>query len=458
MLRRVASREDRVLLRMFALAALVSMLVAAMSSCSAGDDPPDPAALGALERLASDRTTGAIRDAARRAADTGDSRFVPYLVDLLRVEVDDARVAELTGALAHLTGVTPIGERVDDHVAFGSWLLDRPGVVPPPSYPEWKGRVYADLAPEFEDLLSPLPPRLAAEIQWGGVRFDGIDAIDTPPLVSPAGAGYLDVTDIVYGAVVDATARAYPRRILDVHELSNDVLGGEPVVLANCTLCRSAVLFRSTVAGRQLEFVTSGLLLDSNKIMVDLETRSLWRQLTGTAIAGPLEGLQLESLLLTTTTWGEWRDLHPATLVVDLPEQRGPELAIGAVTYDEGDAYRAYYRSEDLWFPARSAPGGEPKVEVVGIVRNGDSLGVELPAITAEGPTVVEVGGERVTVVPTAGAGARVFAGALDDADIEGITDEALELSDGRSLPRIESTTAFWFAWSATHPRSARWP
>ena len=451
-------QRSREIARTAGVGLAIVVALSLLAACGADDTAPDPATLAMLEGLDEARSTTEVEAAVMEAAAQGDARFVPYLVDLLRVEVDPARIEHVTSALSELTGLTPAGDRVDNHVTFGSWLLDRDGVEPPESYPAWKARLYRELDPDFEPLITPLPPRLAAEIQWGGVGFDGIDAIDTPPLVSPVGAGYLDGGDIVFGAVIDGIARAYPRRILDVHELSNDVLAGEPVVLANCTLCRSALLFSRTVAGRQLEFVTSGLLLDSNKIMVDRETGSLWQQLTGTAIAGPLEGLGLEPILLTTTTWAEWLRLHPATLVIDLPEQRGPELAIGAVSYDEGDAYRAYYRSDELWFPTSSTPGGPPKVEVIGIVHNGQSMGIELEPLIEAAPLEVTVGGEELTVVPTAGDGARVFLGAIAEADVSSLDEEALHLSDGRTLPRIESTSAFWFAWSATHPDSSRWP
>ena len=437
-------------------------LVILSASCglrSAEDVEVDADVLALFEVLTEPAaTTPDLVAAADAAAAAGDPRFVPYLLDLLRVEFDPQRVAPIASALSTLTGVNAAGDQVSDHVAFGTWILDRRDLIPPETYPAWKGQVYARLSPEFERLINHLDPRMAAETQWGGVPYNGIAPIDVPALVGVAGAGYLAPTDLVFGAVIDDVARAYPLRILDVHEMSNDILNGWPVVLANCTLCRSGTLYSRLVDGRELEFVTSGLLLDSNKLMVDLQTHSIWQQLTGTAIAGPLAGSELEQFFLTTTTWAAWSEQHPDTLVLALPEPAGPALAIGAASYEEGAAYREYYQADELWFPAPSTTGGAPKVDVVGVTHNERSLAIEIGALAQHGILSTQVGGDEITVVPTEAAGARVYLGAIGDAAVVAETESHLELDDGRTLPRMQTTPAFWFAWSSVHPDSERWP
>ena len=429
-------------------------------ACGRGPDADvlDPYASSLVTALDEHRNTADIAAVTDAAAATGDERFVPYLVDLFRVETEDARLSAITDALVTLTGVRPTGRQREDYVAFGSWLLDRPDVVPPETYPSWKARLYRELSDEFEVLINSLDPRTAAEVQWVGVPFDGIPAIDTPPLVGVAGAGYLAPTDLVFGTVMSGVARAYPLRILHVHEMSNDVLNGVPVVLANCTLCRSGVLYLRSVAGRELEFVTSGLLLNSNKLMVDLQTRTIWQQLTGTAIAGPLAGTQLERLFLTTTTWADWSAQHPNTLVLALPEQRTPVLALGDVSYAERDAHQSYHDSENLWFPAPSTTGGPPKVEILGVVHDDVALAIEVDALASDGLVVVNVGSDTISAIPTEQGGGRVFLGDIEDRAIDAMTETELVLDDGRRLPRIQAIPAYWFAWSSIHPDSERWP
>ena len=70
------------------------------------------------------------------------------------------------------------------------------------------------------------------EIVWGGVRVDGIPALDNPKMVTPGQADYLVPGERVFGVSINGDTRAYPARFLDWHEMLNDVIGGEPVSLA----------------------------------------------------------------------------------------------------------------------------------------------------------------------------------------------------------------------------------
>ena len=50
--------------------------------------------------------------------------------------------------------------------------------------------------------------------------------------------------------------------------------------------------------------------------MYDRQTKSLWSQLLGAAVDGPLKGTRLEMLAASFTTWGVWRREHPDGLVL----------------------------------------------------------------------------------------------------------------------------------------------
>ena len=53
-----------------------------------------------------------------------------------------------------------------------------------------------------------------------------------PRLMAAADAGYLEPTDRVFGVSINGEHRAYPLRILNPHEMANDVVGGVPISLA----------------------------------------------------------------------------------------------------------------------------------------------------------------------------------------------------------------------------------
>jgi hypothetical protein len=97
----------------------------------------------------------------------------------------------------------------------------------------------------------------------------------------------------VLGIVRGKTARAYPIRILNWHEVVNDRIDGAPVVISFCPLCGTGMAFDARVNGRELSFGVSGLLYNSDVLLYDRQTNSLWSQLLAQAISGPLKGSRL---------------------------------------------------------------------------------------------------------------------------------------------------------------------
>ena len=290
--------------------------------------------------------------------------------------------------------------------------------------------------------------------------------------------------ELVLGVVIGGEAGAYPVRFLARHELANDVVGGVPVALGYCTLCLTALMFdRRLPNGDVLSFQTSGLLMDSNKIMIDNETESLWNHLSGTAFAGPLAGTKLEQFPVATVRWSDWLADHPDTFTLEVPPPtyfpEMPERPPISYDYTPGAAYRTYYSSEDLWFPTFETPDVfELKEEVVTVDRGGHTLALGLAELEAENPFVYVLGGEPLVIVPNRG-GARVYSAAdvagvpaeawRDGAAVEvaprGVLHDELRVDgvDGRNridvrLPRIVSSQSFWFAWYGLHPDTEIWP
>src|SRR5215813_15612850 len=193
------------------------------------------------------------------------------------------------------------------------------------------------------------------EIAWGGVLVDGIPALDNPRMTTASAASYLNPDDPVFGVEINGDDRAYPLRIVNWHEMVNDVVGGVPVSLAYCTLCGSGILFDSRVVGwaEPFTFGSSGLLYRSNKLMYDRQTDSLWEQFTGRPVVGRLTGskIELKVLPLVLSSWSEWRSRHPETRVLSLDTGFRRD-------YGPGVAYREYFSSPELLFPALVKIGG----------------------------------------------------------------------------------------------------
>jgi hypothetical protein len=262
-------------------------------------------------------------------------------------------------------------------------------------------------------------------IQRGGPPRDGIPSIDRPRFV-PAGKAGLAPEDRVLGVLHRGVSRAYPVRILNWHEIDNDRIAGDPVAITYCPLCGSGVVFSSVVAGRELSFGVSGLLYESDMLLYDRQTESLWSQLKYQAVTGPMLGAKPARLPVEHTTWQDWRARHPRTEVLSFDTGHARDYG--------RDPYAGYDRDPAIFFPvSRTDARLDPKAWVLGIERNGlhkayplDKLGV------ASGRLQDAVGGEAVTI----------------HFDARHRTARALD-AQGRDIPTV---IAFWFAWAAFNP------
>lgn len=155
------------------------------------------------------------------------------------------------------------------------------------------------------------------QIESGGPPKNGIPALDHPAFVSALEAGRnLKAEDIILGLEFGGVAKAYPVRILNWHEVVNDDVGEQPVMISWCPLCGSGVVYDPLVEAHRYTFGVSGLLYQQNLLLFDQETESLWSQLRGQALTGPLAGTPLRLLPVSMTTWRNWQAEHPQTLVL----------------------------------------------------------------------------------------------------------------------------------------------
>ena len=426
----------------------------------------------------------AVFDAAEYVQASGDQRFVSVFVELIRASqlglsfVNPDYWAYHAGMLA--------GE--DLGADWATWIdwYGASDLMPPPGFTGWKGDLLGRIDPLFADFLADdLSSNIRVEeIQWGGVVVDGIPALDHSPQIPASAATYLEPTEPVFGIALNGEAHAYPLRIIDWHEMANDTVGGVPLSLAYCTLCGAAIAYHGVGSdGVTYDFGSSGFLYRSNKLMYDRQTRSLWNQLTGEPVLGPLvgTGVELELLPVVLTSWAAWQAQHPETLVLDI--NTGFDRP-----YEVGAAYGAYFASSGTMFPVwQRSELLATKAQVYALTIDGTPKAYPLDLLTAEGVVNDTVAGQGLVLVArrgiveaegqdrrygpinyAAGAEVRAFARdgytfapgeALDElVDETGriwtITETALIGPDGAELPRISGHLAYWFGWFAFFPNT----
>ena len=401
---------------------------------------------------------------------TRDPQYVPMLVDMLGIPPYGGVYRRYLGdTLEYLTG-EDIGTDWFDWI---QWVSEHPEIGPPPLYAWWKGELLSTLDPRFREFL---PEDEVAhdirleEIVWGGVRVDGIPSLDDPQAIDAYEATYLDADEQVFGVIFNGESRAYPLRMMNWHEMTNDVVGGVPFSLAYCTLCGSGILYdtRGPDGAAQYRFGSSGLLYRSNKLMYDVATKSLWNQFTGRPVVGPLveQDIVLPILPVTLTTWGEWNAQHPETTVLSL--NTGYERDYNKPG-TPGAAYNDYFASPSLLFPGGPRTGEytlRPKSQVyVAMAPEGETKAYPLD-ILLEQPVLNDAIGELPIVVLTdSGGGAQAFPrgdntftraadGALQDEQGRSwsVTPSGLTGPEGQDLPRLSGHVAFWFAYASFRP------
>ncbi|GMG84652.1 hypothetical protein LNKW23_38680 [Paralimibaculum aggregatum] len=387
-----------------------------------------------------------------------DPDIAPALILALRYARGGARPIA-----ARLRAIT--GHDADDWFGWMLWQEAHPEIVPRAGYGALKRRLYLAIDPAFAVFLRPehLAPETMRirfeEAAWGGVRKDGIPALDGPEMIAAEAAGYLLDDDLVFGIEINGDIRAYPLRIMGWHEMFNDVIGGVPVALAYCTLCGAGILFETRVEGRAAPFVfgSSGFLYRSNKLMFDRETHSLWNQFTGEPVIGPLaaSGIRLAQRPVAIARWADWRAANPGTTV--LSENTGHVR-----DYGSGVVYRDYFASPDLMFPTSAGDGRlAAKAHVFGIRSFGAAKAWPLDAFAGGRVINDRVGDLAVVLVGDAAGrtvraydrGGREFSpGAAPDRLLAGgaaweVTEAALVGPGGARAPRVAGHVSYWFAW-----------
>ena len=272
----------------------------------------------------------------------------------------------------------------------------------------------------------------ADQILQGGPPRDGIPAINDPFFEPAVAVTWLNDADQVIGVALAGEARAYPIRILNWHEIVNDEFGDQAVLVTFCPLCGTGIVFSPDGTGRP-DFGVSGLLYNSDVLLYDRKTESLWSQILAEAVAGPQVGMQLTVLPSLQTTWGKWRTAHPGTAVLS--------RMTGHVRNYDADPYEGYARSPATFFPVANEPDEtfHPKERVLGI-RIGEHTKAYPYSVLAQQDqsTFKDIVGDQEVII---------------EWDVEAPVAWATDLQ-GNQLPTVDG---FWFAWYAFFPETEVW-
>jgi len=435
-------------------ATVLTLETVALSEETEEAEPPTDGASTLVKAVWSAKP--AIRRATLQAlVDRGRPDVVAALIQALRFVPDHAAI---NSALVAITG-EDTGKSWFERVL---WQQEHEDIKPFAGFDGYKADVMASIDADFRSFLYPGVAHeiRLEEIAWGGVRKDGIPALVNPRHIAGSEADYLEKDELVFGIEIGGDARTYPLRILDWHEMFNDVVGGVPVALAYCTLCGSGILYETELDGwpNPIVFGSSGFLYRSNKLMYDQRTHSLWNQFTGRPVVGPLtgSGIELKVRPVVITKWQHWLASHPDTKVLSLDTGFDRD-------YTPGKPYWEYFASPDLMFPARVSDQRLEAKSYVFALRTGTEDKAWALSLFEGGRVINARIGERQVVLigDTASRTVRAYeAGShnfeklgekLDrvgsDDGVWRVEEGALHVPIGQRAERLPGHIAYWFAW-----------
>ncbi len=286
----------------------------------------------------------------------------------------------------------------------------------------------------IDDILSGgPPPQGIPALGFTGDHAGAAGASGVPQFVTQReAAAWLGVEEPVIALVIGGESRAYPLQILTWHEIANDTLGGVPVAVTFCPLCNSALAFDrrvplskrarqrvlklnpevapteldaafteayraqqgnvNVVGGLEVTFGVSGLLYNSNMLMFDTASSTLWSQLIGEGVAGTLAETQLLRYPAQIVSFAEYRDAFPDGLV--LSQDTGFSRLYG------NNPYLGYDRADSPAFLFSGETDGRlpPKERVITVERLGEAVAYPFSRLSEEGVVQDSIGGEPVVV------------------------------------------------------------
>lgn len=269
------------------------------------------------------------------------------------------------------------------------------------------------------------------EIVTGCPGLDCIPSVDKPVFESIAAADkWLASDDIGLAVNHKGIDRFYPFRILVSHEIVNDTYAGDRVLVTYCPLCFTAIVFDPVVQGERVEFGVSGKLRNSNLLMYDRSTKSLWSQISGEAVVGEATGSKLRIISSDVTKFGLWREKFSQGEV--LSRETGRLLGgYDSIPYG-GDLtniepFFPYANSDDTRLPVTAY--------VLGVVVEGVAKAYSFEAVKEAGSFTDSVGGTSLQVTYVS-------------------DEDSVRIVDAASGERIAAVPAFWFSWAATYPNT----
>jgi hypothetical protein len=286
-------------------------------------------------------------------------------------------------------------------------------------------------------------------------------------LVSAA-VNKIPLEKLIVGVSFNGEAKAYPIQLIGYHHQVRDTVGGVPVMVTYCTVCRTGRVFSPMVNGKPETFRLVGMD-HFNAMFEDATTKSWWQQATGMAITGKLKGTSLPELPSQQMTLASWLEAYPASLVMQADTTFSKGYA-DLKDFDKGTIKSGLEKRDSLSWKDKSW--------VVGIAKNNYAKAYDWNDLVTK--RLIEDSLPQlpiVIVLETDSVSFHVWNRKLDTAILhfqkptteDDITDVNTGSSwnknglciagplKGRQLQAVQASQEFWHSWRTFHPQTTRY-
>jgi len=324
------------------------------------------------------------------------------------------------------------------------------------------GLLAAWRAPAWRKWLVPIALVLTSGVAYAANFQLAADHMFRAPRavrMQPASGSTVDRKRLVVGVDINGDARAYPVQFIGYHHQVRDTVGGTPILVSYCTVCRSGRVFSPVIDGRAESFRLVGMD-HFNAMFEDASTGSWWRQATGEAVAGPKKGAWLAELPSQQLPLAEWLALHPTSLVMQADSALRAEYTKDKdFDYETGKSRKTLTGTDTISW--------HDKAWVVGLTLGGESKAYDWNRLRRERVVNDEVGG-RPIVLLLASDTASFFAFERPNAVMrfeargDSLVSGGLAYDLGGhgtvgTLAPVRAYQEFWHSWRTFHPGTTRY-
>ncbi len=260
---------------------------------------------------------------------------------------------------------------------------------------------------------------------------------------------------LILGISLNGESKAYPIQFLGYHHQVRDSIGGKPIMVTYCTVCRTGRVFEPLIEGKPEEFRLVGMD-HFNAMFEDKSSSSWWRQVSGKAVAGPLRGKTLPEIPSIQTTLEKWIELYPNTLIMQADEEFKEK-------YEDMSKYE--FGASKSKLTLRDKASWKGKSWVVGLESGPKSKAYDWNRLQKERIIHDELGGRPVAIILSRDNKSFVALERLNKEQLFSLNNDTLISSGMRynfigisldsskiNLKRLNAYQEYWHSWQIFHP------